>query len=90
MLVLSRKTNESVVVGSVNGLTRLLTVTVLDIRHGSVRLGFDADDDLPVHRSEIWDRLTGPPSRPTVPELHLPRLAATEPRHNPQSTAKTD
>jgi len=57
MLVLSRKIEESVVVGQADGLKRLLKVTVLGINKGIVRLGFEADDDVPVHRSEVWDRI---------------------------------
>ena len=57
MLVLSRKNRESVVVGGSDGFDRLLKVTVLDIRGGQVRLGFEVDRDLPVHRSEVWERI---------------------------------
>jgi sRNA-binding carbon storage regulator CsrA len=35
----------------------LLKVTVLEIRNGVVKLGIEADDELPVHRSEVWDRI---------------------------------
>lgn len=57
MLVLSRKSNESVVVGGPNGVERLVKVTVLGIRDGKVRLGFEADTDFPVHRWEVWERI---------------------------------
>ena len=57
MLVLSRKPLEAVVVGGADGIERLLKVTVLEIKNGSVRLGFEAPDDVPVHRSEIWERI---------------------------------
>lgn len=57
MLVLSRKTRESVVVGGNDGLHRLLKVTVLDIHGSHVKLGFEVDDDIPVHRSEVWERI---------------------------------
>jgi len=57
MLVLSRKSQESVVVGGSDGLERVLTVTVLEIVGSKVRLGFEADGDIPVHRSEIWERM---------------------------------
>lgn len=59
MLVLSRKNRESVVVGGSDGFSRLLKVTVLDIRGGKVRLGFEVDADVPVHRLEVWDRING-------------------------------
>jgi carbon storage regulator len=57
MLVLSRKTEEAVVVGGADGRQPMLKVTVLDIRGGRVRLGFEADADLPVHRLEVWERI---------------------------------
>jgi carbon storage regulator CsrA len=57
MLVLSRKNRESVVVGGADGFQRLLKVTVLDIRGTSVKLGFEVDASVPIHRSEIWERI---------------------------------
>ena len=65
MLVLSRKTEESVVVGGTNGCERMLKVTVLQIDGGKVRLGFEVSKDLPVHRWEVWERIraSGGPQR---------------------------
>lgn len=57
MLVLSRKSRESVVVGGADGFHRLLKVTVLEIRGASVKLGFEADPGVPVHRHEVWERI---------------------------------
>jgi carbon storage regulator CsrA len=57
MLVLTRKPTESVVIGGSPGLARLLKVTVLDVRAGRVRLGFEVDDDIAVHRLEVWERI---------------------------------
>ena len=57
MLILSRKPQESVVVGGGDGVERLLKVTVLEIYHGRVRLGFEAAADVPVHRWEVWERI---------------------------------
>ncbi len=57
MLVLSRKSRESVVVGGADGVHRLLKVTVLAIRGKQVKLGFEVDKDVPIHRSEVWERL---------------------------------
>ena len=57
MLVLSRKSRQSVVVGGAGGFDRLLKVTVLAIKGANVKLGFEVDPDVPVHRSEIWDRI---------------------------------
>ena len=65
MLVLSRRSLESVVVGSATRLDRLLKVTVLEVRDGKVRLGFEVAADVPVHRLEVWERIRAdrPPGR---------------------------
>jgi carbon storage regulator CsrA len=66
MLVLSRKNQESVVVGGSGGFERILKVTVLDIHRGTVKLGFDVDKEVPVHRLEVWERMCDtPPDSPT-------------------------
>ena len=69
MLVLSRKSQESVVVGGSDRFERLLKVTVVEIRNGSVKLGFEADSDVAVHRSEVWERIRagGETDGPAVP-----------------------
>jgi carbon storage regulator CsrA len=70
MLVLSRKCQEAVVVGGTNDLEAVIKVTVLGIDKNKVRLGFEAADDVPVHRLEVWERLqasaqsNGPPASP--------------------------
>ncbi len=57
MLVLSRKSQESVVVGGTVGFERVLKVTVVEISGGTVRLGFEIDKEVPVHRWEVWQRI---------------------------------
>jgi carbon storage regulator len=47
MLVLSRKKNETIVIGDE------ITVTVVDIRGGIVRLGIDAPTDVGIVRGEL-------------------------------------
>lgn len=74
MLVLTRKLQESVVVGAADRFERLLKVTVLDITNGKVRLGFEADAGVPIHRLEVWERLLAsqpadPPADPAAPLL---------------------
>jgi carbon storage regulator len=66
MLVLSRKSQEAVVVGGADGFERLLKVTVLEISRGKVRLGFEVDAHVPVHRLEVWERIRadGQPDSP--------------------------
>ena len=71
MLVLSRKNREAVVVGGGGGFLGLLKVTVLSVTGGSVKLGFEADADVPVHRLEVWERMCASgeiSSRGTEPE----------------------
>ncbi len=48
MLVLSRKHNESCMIGD------SISVTVVDIRGDKVRLGFCAPQDVGVHRMEVY------------------------------------
>jgi len=59
MLVLTRKMRESVAIGSSDGGAPLLTVTVLRISGGKVRLGFDGDPSISVHRGELAERMRG-------------------------------
>jgi carbon storage regulator len=51
MLVLTRKIEESLVI---NGN---ITVKILDIRGGQIRLGIDAPREISVHREEVYDRI---------------------------------
>jgi len=59
MLVLSRKALESVVVGGSSGFEQVIKVTVVEIKNGRVRLGFEAAVGIPVHRWEVWQRIRG-------------------------------
>jgi carbon storage regulator len=51
MLVLTRRANESLIIG------HDIVVTVLEIRGDTVRLGIRAPRDVSVHREEIYARL---------------------------------
>jgi carbon storage regulator len=57
MLVLTRKNRESVVIGRPEDLEVMLEITILEIEGGRVRLGFEADNKMPIHRREVWDRI---------------------------------
>jgi carbon storage regulator len=57
MLVLTRKNRESVVIGRSEDLEIMLEITILEIEGGRVRLGFEADTKMPIHRREVWDRI---------------------------------
>lgn len=56
MLVLSRKTEESVIV---DGFREQIRIMVLEIKAGSVVLGFEANENIPVHREEVWKQIIG-------------------------------
>ncbi len=57
MLVLSRKNDEAVVIGGSEGFERMIKITVVEIKNGRVRLGFEADADVPINRLEVWERI---------------------------------
>jgi carbon storage regulator CsrA len=77
MLVLSRKYLEVVVVGGMGTLKHMLKVTVLGISGDSVKLGFDVDPAVPVHRLEVWQRLQGNGTHNGPPIV--PRAASVNP-----------
>ena len=49
-MVLSRKTNESIMIGDVE-------VFIVDVQGDRVRVGIEAPKDVPVHRREIYDAI---------------------------------
>lgn len=51
MLILTRRTNESLIIGDE------VTVTVLDVKGNQVRIGIEAPKDLSVHREEVYLRI---------------------------------
>lgn len=51
MLVLSRKKNESLLVGDT------IEVVIVDIRGDKVRIGINAPVAVPVHRREVYDAI---------------------------------
>ncbi len=54
MLVLTRKIGQQIVLPEC-----LVTIEVLNVGKNQVRLGIVAPADIPVHRSEVWDRIDG-------------------------------
>ncbi len=59
MLVLTRKNRESVVIGRPDDQEVVMVITILSVEGGRVRLGFEADSTMPIHRREVWDRING-------------------------------
>ncbi len=51
MLILSRRTDESIVIGDE------VTITVLSVKGKQVRIGITAPSDVSVHREEIYQRI---------------------------------
>ena len=52
MLILTRKEGESLRLGDD------ITVTVVSVKGGNVRIGVDAPRDLAVHREEIYEKIS--------------------------------
>jgi carbon storage regulator len=63
MLVLARKKNESIII---NGN---ISVTVLSIINGNVRLGVSAPKDVPVHREEVQEAIESKDRRSDYGEM---------------------
>ena len=51
MLILTRKQNESVIIDGD------IKITVLSDKHGQVKLGIDAPEEVEIWREELYDRL---------------------------------
>ncbi len=51
MLVLSRKSGQAIMVGN------SIRITVVELSGGTVRLGFEAPDDISIYRDEIYDQI---------------------------------
>ena len=52
MLILTRRINETIIIGD-----NEIKITVLGVRGNQVRIGIDADKDTSIHRAEIFDRI---------------------------------
>lgn len=60
MLVLSRKLGEKIVIGD------NITITIVDIDRGKIRLGIEAPRDVPIFRQELLPLKTTDPVNPTT------------------------
>lgn len=84
MLMLARKKQEGVVIGTPGTLGCHLKVTVLEISGKQVKLGFETDGEVSIQRWELWQRIHGVELSETFAAAHsIP--TATKP-----VAAKTD
>lgn len=51
MLILTRRTGETVMIGNE------VTMTVLGVKGNQVRIGLNAPKSIPIHREEIYERI---------------------------------
>ena len=51
MLVLTRRMGERIVIGPIDG--KMITIVIVDLARGKVRLGFDAPSDIQIMREEL-------------------------------------
>jgi carbon storage regulator len=64
MLILTRKSQEAVVITGTDNVEQLLKVTVLEVRGGRVKLAFEAGEEVPIYRHEVWERIRAEQQRP--------------------------
>ncbi len=71
MLVLTRKRDESIIIGD------SIKVTIVDVRGDQVKVGIDAPRSIPVHREEIYHEIQAgsPDTRPNDKALNLGEYA---------------
>jgi carbon storage regulator CsrA len=53
----SKENRESVVIAATGDMHELLRVSVIDVCGGKVKLGFKADNEVAIHREEVWERV---------------------------------
>ena len=73
MLILSRRTDESIVIGDE------VTITILSVKGKQVRIGITAPPDVSVHREEIYQRIqSGDPESAVENSARLPEDESTD------------
>jgi carbon storage regulator len=71
VLVLSRRTGESIVIGND------VTITVLEVRGDVIRLGIDAPRNVVVHRQEVYEQIADANRAATVSAEEASTFAAS-------------
>jgi carbon storage regulator len=64
MLILVRRVGETIVIGDD------IRIVVLEVKRNQVCLGIEAPYEVPVHRSEIYDRIQDEKKNPCVVEIN--------------------
>lgn len=77
MLVLSRRTDEVIMIGDD------IRITVCEVRGDTVRLGIDAPKNLPVHREEVYEAIKRDGLRPAKEGANNHDGAKTHPARDP-------
>jgi carbon storage regulator len=78
MLILSRKIGECIVIDG------KITVKVMRLEGGAVKLGIEAPREVPVHRQEVYDEIQKNNQEAlTDPHPKLPQLRAQAPARAP-------
>lgn len=57
MLVLTRNTDESIVIGDNLDISKNIVITAVHIGKNRVKLGIEAPKEIQVHRSEIYEAI---------------------------------
>ena len=71
MLILSRKSGESIVIDG------RIKVTIIRFEGETVKVGIEAPSEIPVHRQEVYDEIQRSNQQAiTRPSVALPKLAA--------------
>jgi len=65
VLVLTRRIGESLMIGS------RVTVTVVAVKGGQIRIGVNAPKSIPVHREELYERIRREQRRLGEPRTRL-------------------
>jgi carbon storage regulator len=82
MLVLSRKKDETIMIGDE------VEITIVDVRGDKVRLGITAPKSIPVHRREVYDAIQREKKAAAESQNHVEQESKKEPEEEPQEPAE--